>query len=63
MAKVLSTVATDVVRFNLGGLVATVVGAIDLFSGNRLGTGVDAGLVAAGLASLGLHVKDFSGSV
>lgn len=59
--KVLANLGADIVRFNLGGIVAVVVGAIDLFAGSRLGAGVDYGLVASGLAALGLHVKDVVG--
>ena len=58
MAKVLTSLAADVVRYNLGGVVAVAAGIVDLATGQHLGAGVDSALVVAGLAARGLHVKD-----
>ena len=62
MVKVLKSLAGDVVRFNLGGLVAVAAGIVDLATGQHLGTGVDTTLVVTGLAALGLHVADSVGA-
>ncbi len=63
MARVIKTLAADVVRFNLGGLVAVAVALVDLVSGQHLGAPVDTTLLVTGLAALGLHVADNVGAV
>ena len=62
MLRVLRTLSADVVRFNLGGLVAVAAGIVDLATGQHLGSGVDTTLVVTGLAALGLHVADSVGA-
>lgn len=62
MARLVASLSADLVRFNLGGLVAVAVGVVDLVSGSRLGTGVDSTLLIAGLAALGIHISDTVGT-
>jgi hypothetical protein len=60
MAGLVKTITADLIRFQLGGLLATAVGVADLFFGTRLGRGVDVSLVVGGLAALGVHLADFA---
>lgn len=61
MHKVLATFAADVVRFSFAGVVALAAGVVDAATGQHLGGALDTTLVVAGLAALGLHVKDSAG--
>ena len=58
MPKLIQTITADVLRYQLGGLLAVAVGVADLFFGQRLGAGVDGSLVVGGLAALGVHLAD-----
>lgn len=61
MVRLLASHAADVVRFRFDGLVVLAAGIVDAVAGQHLGSSLDIALVTAGVAALGLHLKDCVG--